>query len=149
MPASVIAVAEADVEMVSLDTRAERQRQLIRHAQELHHLNLAAARQGLRERTAQADTAKVRCEIARVEAEAVRLKLELAREALREARAKADLAELQLAARKRELLTESGSTDMCGASGEDMKVIVEPEVCVSGGSVEAIVEPLISEQMDA
>lgn len=59
MPASVIAVAEADVEMVSLDTRAERQRQLIRHAQELHHLNLAAARQGLRERTAQADTAKV------------------------------------------------------------------------------------------
>ena len=60
MPASVIAVAEADVEMVSLDTRAERQRQLIRHAQELHHLNLAAARQGLRERTAQADTAKVK-----------------------------------------------------------------------------------------
>lgn len=63
MPASVIAVAEADVEMVSLDTRAERQRQLIRHAQELHHLNLAAARQGLRERTAQADTAKVHSHI--------------------------------------------------------------------------------------
>lgn len=140
MPASVLAVAEADVEMVSLDTRAERQRQLIRHAQELHHLNLAAARQVLRESTAQADTAKVRCEIARVEAEAVRLKLELAREALREARAKADLAELQLAARKRELLTESGTTDiMCEVSGEQKKMIDDD------GSV----VPLISEQMDA
>ncbi|KAJ1519430.1 hypothetical protein ONE63_004722 [Megalurothrips usitatus] len=140
MPASVLAVAEADVEMVSLDSRAERQRQLIRHAQELHHLNLAAARQGLRERTAQADTAKVRCEIARVEAEAVRLKLELAREALREARAKADLAELQLAARKRELMTESGAADILGEmSGEDMKIMEEQPSVV----------PLISEQMDA
>lgn len=147
MPASVLAVAEADVEMVSLDTRAERQRQLIRHAQELHHLNLAAARQGLRERTAQADTAKVRCEIARVEAEAVRLKLELAREALREARAKADLAELQLAARKRELLSGSvsdeGSSD---TSGEDLKMVEEPEE--SSGQVEASVVPIISENMD-
>lgn len=93
---------------------------------------------------------QVRCEIARVEAEAVRLKLELAREALREARAKADLAELQLAARKRELLT--GST-MDGASSdtsvEEIKMSEEPEDSMSTGQVEALVAPLISENMDA
>ncbi|XP_034256960.1 uncharacterized protein LOC117654439 [Thrips palmi] len=150
MPASVIGVAEADVEMVSLDSRAERQRQMIRHAQELHHLNLAAARQGLRERTAQADTAKVRCEIARVEAEAVRLKLELAREALREARAKADLAELQLAARKRELLSEAGCDLMIMATEDEIKMIEERERVRSTGQAEASVTvPIISENMVA
>lgn len=92
----------------------------------------------------------MRCEIARVEAEAVRLKLELAREALREARAKADLAELQLAARKRELLSESGSDMMIEASGEEIKIMEEPEGSISTGPVDASVTvPLISENMVA
>lgn len=92
----------------------------------------------------------MRCEIARVEAEAVRLKLELAREALREARAKADLAELQLAARKRELMAESASSDLMSHSGMDVKITEEPEAAMSAGPVEAsVVVPLISENMDA
>lgn len=91
---------------------------------------------------------KVRCEIARVEAEAVRLKLELAREALREARAKADLAELQLAARKRELLTESGSPDILSETpGEEIKIMEEPESAIE--PLEGTVQSLISEPMDA
>lgn len=90
----------------------------------------------------------MRCEIARVEAEAVRLKLELAREALREARAKADLAELQLAARKRELLTEPGSSDILSeTSGEGIKIMEEPESAVE--PLEGTVQSLISEPMDA